>query len=187
MTFSDPQLVDEIRAGSGVAFDRLMDRYSRLVYHVAYGYTRDRDAALDVSQDTFVQVHERLGSWRGQGPLRNWITRIAANVAMNRRRGEDRRPTAPLEHEDVFLRDEPDPETTLRDREAHDELHRTLATLQPRQRLAVVLRYYEGMSAREIADVLECSEGTARNTLFRGMQRLRATLTPESRTYEDRP
>ena len=67
-------------------------------------------------------------------------------------------------------------EDPLVEREAHDALHRSLSSLNPRQQLALVLRYFQGMSTRQISTALECSEGTARNILFRGLRQLRATL-----------
>ncbi len=91
MSFSDQTLVTEIRSGSGVAFEQLMRRYERLVYKVAYGLTRDREAAMDVTQETFMKVHGRLTGWRGEGGIKNWIARIAANEAMNWQRSVRRR------------------------------------------------------------------------------------------------
>ena len=175
MTFSDQQLVTEIRSGSGVAFERLMRRYDRLVYRVAYGFTKDREAAMDVAQETFLKVHGRLAGWRGEGDMKNWIARIAANEALNWKRSARRHPTDPLD-EDVFLEPDRRREDDLAAVEIRSSLHRGLANLSPRQRLALVLRYYLGMSAREISGVLECSEGTARNTLFRSLQKLRSML-----------
>ena len=175
MASSDQDLVTEIRSGSADAFDRLMRRYRGLVYRVAYGFTGDRESAMDVVQDTFLKVHARLGSWRGDGDLKNWIARIAANEAMNVARSSRRHPTSELD-ESVFLLPAPedDAETRASQQEA---LHRSLASLSPRQRLAVVLRYFEGLSSREISAVLACTEGTARNILFRSLEKLRTLMT----------
>lgn len=175
MEHGDQELIDEIRSGSDVAFDRLMRRYRRLVYRVAYGFTGERESALDVVQETFLKVHTRLASFRGEGNLRNWIVRIAANEAMNWKRSSSRRPTSGLD-ESVFLRpdcQEEDAERASRIR----ALERSLSTLGARHRLAIVLRYFGEKSTREIAAVLECSEGTARNILFRGLEKLRSIMT----------
>ncbi len=175
MSFSDHTLASEIRSGSHVAFERLVRRYERLAFGVAYGFTRDREAAMDVTQETFLKVHARLAGWRGEGGLKNWIARIAANEAMNWQRATRRRPTQELD-EAVFLEPDPRSEGERAARDARDALQVPLETLSPRQRLAVVLRYFQGMTAREIAGVLACSEGTARNILFRSLRKMRATL-----------
>jgi RNA polymerase sigma-70 factor (ECF subfamily) len=173
--FTDQELATEIRSGSQVAFERLMRRYGRLVWRVAYGFTGDADSAMDITQDTFLKVHARLDSWRREGDLKNWVARIAAHEAMNWKRSRRRHPTQALD-EDVFLQPDPPQEERLLERETHDALHRSLSSLNPRQRLAVVLRYFQGMPTREISAVLECTEGTARNILFRSLRKLRSVL-----------
>jgi RNA polymerase sigma-70 factor (ECF subfamily) len=172
---TDRELLAEIGAGSDLAFDRLMRRYRRLVYRVAYGFTEDQESALDVVQETFLKVHTRLSSFRGEGQLKNWIVRIAANEAMNWKRSSSRLLTSELD-ESAYSR--PDTRDD-RDRRATAEraLSRSLACLGPRHRLAIVLRYFGERSTREIAATLECSEGTARNVLFRGLEKLRTMMT----------
>ena len=169
---TDQELLAEIRSGSDLAFDRLMRRYRRLVYRVAYGFTGDRESAMDVLQETFLKVHTRLSSFRGEGTLKGWIVRIAANEAMNWKRSASRFETSDLA-ETRFSRPE-EPGETPRDGRA---LARSRAALGPRHRLAIVLRYFGQRSTREIAAALECNEGTARNVLFRGLAKLRTLMT----------
>jgi RNA polymerase sigma-70 factor (ECF subfamily) len=162
--------------GSATRLEELMVLHRRLVYRVAYGFTRDGDAAMEIVQETFLKVHERLDEWRGEGEIKSWIARIAANAALNhtrtmrRQRARDLQLVPPEAGEPTQHRD-------LVRREAAAALERSLSTLPPRQRLAIVLRYYQGFSSREIAAVLECSEDTARNMLLRGLRKLRAALT----------
>jgi RNA polymerase sigma-70 factor (ECF subfamily) len=167
---TDDELIAGIEAGSDLAFDRLMRRYRRLVYRVAYGFVDDPEAALDVVQETFLKVHTRLGSFRGEGTLKSWIVRIAANEAMNLRRSALKHPTSELDESIVARGTGTDPMTGR-------TLTRSLAALGDRQRLAIVLRYYGERSTREIAAALDCSEGTARNVLFRGLAKLRTMMT----------
>lgn len=181
MEFSDSQLVREIRAGSSVAFEKLMQRYERLVYRVAYGFTRDRESAMDVTQNTFLKVHTRLSTWRWAGSFRGWIARVAANEAISWNRARRRRPTAEL-NEELLLDPGPAPEAQFSERETREELIRALDALNPKQRLAVILRYYQGMGQAEIAEALECSEGTARTMVFRGLRKMRTVLAPSRET-----
>lgn len=174
---TDEELLAEIGGGSDLAFDRLMRRYRRLVYRVAYGFTGDPESALDVVQETFLKVHTRLGSFRGEGQLRNWIVRIAANEAMSWKRSSSRVPTSELDESTFSLPDERAGRDFGAGGMAERALTRSLAALGPRHRLAIVLRYYGERSTREIAAALDCSEGTARNVLFRGLARLRTMMT----------
>lgn len=179
MEFSDEQLVREIRTGSSVAFEKLMGRYERLVYKVAYGFTGERESAMDVTQNTFLKVHTRLSTWRWGGSFRGWVTRIAANEAISLLRARRRRPTAELE-EELLLDPDPVPEARVSELETRETLVRALDGLNPKQRLAVVLRYYQGMGQAEIAEILKCSEGTARTMVFRGLRKMRALLAPST-------
>ncbi|HEX4826257.1 MAG TPA: RNA polymerase sigma factor [Candidatus Polarisedimenticolaceae bacterium] len=167
---TDDELIAAIRSGSDLAFDRLMRRYRRLVYRVAYGYVGDPDDALDVVQETFLKVYSRLSSFRGEGTLKSWIVRIAANEAMNRKRSSARLETTELDESSGYARH---PGERL---VAGRALTRSLAALGAKHRLAIVLRYYGERSTREIAAALECSEGTARNVLFRGLAKLRTLM-----------
>src|SRR5262245_23734599 len=128
---TDDELIREIGAGSDLAFDRLMRRHRRLVFRVAYGLTGDSESALDVVQETFLKVHTRLGSFRGEGKVRNWIVRIAAHEALNWRRSSRRLEASELD-ETSFVPPDQRPE---RDPMTVRALTRSLAALGPRHRL----------------------------------------------------
>jgi RNA polymerase sigma-70 factor (ECF subfamily) len=174
---TDQELLAEIGSGSDLAFDRLMRRYRRLVYRVAYGFTGERESAMDVLQETFLKVYTRLSTFRGDGTLKSWIVRIAANEAMNWKRSSDRFATNELDESLLTVADRRDERDLFVRTMGERALTRSLAALGPRHRLAVVLRYFGERSTREIAATLECSEGTARNVLFRGIAKLRTMMT----------
>jgi len=186
LEFSDEKLIRESLAGSAVAFEELMCRYQRLVFKIAFAYARNRDATLDLTQDVFVKVHRKLATFRMGSSFRVWVSRVAANEALNwlcRHRDHlpvddlppDRMPAAGAEQE-----------RRLMERERQRELFRRLAKLSRRQRLAVTLRYFEEMPIGELAVVLRCSEGTARNLLFRSLQKMRELKSPLTRVEEIR-
>lgn len=180
---TDQELLVAIGSGSDLAFDRLMRRYRRLVYRVAYGFTGERESALDVVQETFLKVYTRSSSFRGDGSLRNWIVRIAANEAMNWKRSSARHATSELD-ESLFSHPDLRDESDLSGRATGERaLARSLAALGPRHRLAIVLRYFGERSTREIAATLDCSEGTARNVLFRGLTKLRTMMTTSEESH----
>ncbi len=115
---TDSMLVTEIRAGSAPAFGELMRRHRRLAYRIAYGLTRNPDSAMELVQDTFLEVHERIAEWRGDGEVKNGIARIAAHEAMNcawsarRRKIRELNPLAtrigePPQHETLVRRESP--------------------------------------------------------------------------------
>ena len=175
LNFSDQELIGEIRTGSAVAFERLMRRYEKLVYKVAYGLTGQRESALDVTQNVFLRVHSKFATFRAEGDLRNWVLRIAANESLNWNRAQRRHRASELSDE-LSEGATPPQEDLFNRRERWALIRDSLSALNPKHRLAVVLRYVEGMPVREIAAVLECSEGVAKNILFRSLKKMRDRL-----------
>jgi RNA polymerase sigma-70 factor (ECF subfamily) len=175
---ADQELIRETLAGSGAAYELLMRRYERLVYRVSYGYVHDRDDALDVTQDVFVRAYERLDSFRGAGSFKGWLMVLTHRVNLNwrrtNRRDADREELTTANAPAVGARQEQD----LLRREEAELVLRELEVLNPRQVLAVTLRYFERMPVKEIAEVLDCSVASTKNILFRSLERLRRNLAP---------
>jgi RNA polymerase sigma-70 factor (ECF subfamily) len=169
---SDQELIEEIRGGSMPAFELLMRRYERLVYKIAFGHTGDADIAMDVSQNVFLKVHSKLSSYREGGSFKSWIARIATNESINLYRSRRRHQAAQLE-DDISIDKRPPQEETMDDQEKWKLLKQSILELNPKQQLAVALRYFEGMSPRDISTVLQCSEGTTKSILFRSLGKMR--------------
>src|SRR6185503_5661817 len=140
-----------------------MARYQGLVFTVARACARDRDDALDISQNAFMKAFERLDSLRDEARFRSWIARIARHEGISwGRRNRHRRQF--VDPENAHLPDAaPSQEARLLSDERHSRLAERLARLNRRYRLTVSLRYVEGMSIAEIAAVLGCSEGMVKN------------------------
>jgi len=175
LSLSDRELIEEIRAGSAPAFELLMRRYEKLVFKIAFTSTGSSDSAMDISQNVFLKVHSKLPSFRESGNFKSWVARIAMNESINWHRRSARRPTTPLNEE--ILTDQPPPQEELvSDREKWALLKRSMLDLNPKQQLAIAMRYFEGMSIGQISTALECSEGTARSILFRSLGKMREGL-----------
>jgi RNA polymerase sigma-70 factor (ECF subfamily) len=158
-----------------------MKNYEGLVYRTCFGYTRNRDDALDVTQEVFVKVYEKIASFRGSGSFKGWILRITHNESLNWIRSRARH----TEHDELTAANSPEAEarqeTDLSRKESRDLIGHALLHLNPRQRKALTLRYFEGMSISEIASLLECTEATTKNILFRSLRKLRDQLVPHWR------
>lgn len=173
---TDEILIAEIRGGSKAAFEALMQRHERTVYRIGYSYSHNPEDAMDIVQNVFLRVYERLDSFRGEGAFRSWLLRIVHRQCLNWLR--DHRRSAGTE--ELTVGNEPPvaaaQESELIRRERIDRVLHGLEALNPRQRLAVSLRYFEELPIREIAATLECSEGVTKNILFRSLERLRRRL-----------
>jgi len=178
---SDHDLIAETRAGSYAAFDQLVKRHENLVYRIAYSYVMQPDSAYDIAQNVFVKVFRKLGSFSGRSTFRSWLTRIAQNESLDwirsQRRHENHDELTPL-NTPVSL---PLQETTVLGRERGELLLKEVHKLNAKQCRAILLRYFEKMSIREIASVLDCSDGQVKNLLFRGVRALRQRLPRQGR------
>lgn len=187
------KLVRALKERDEEAFRELVRVFQHRVFNIVYRIIGDRDEAEEVSQEVFVAVFKHIDSFRGDSKLSTWLYRIATNHAKNRvkylsrrKRGRhqdiDETPESAVEQTpaggDAFFR--PDQEAV--GQELHDILREGLQTLSEEHRAVIVLRDVEGMSYREISEVLEVAEGTVKSRLYRARVALKEYV--ESR-YDD--
>jgi RNA polymerase sigma-70 factor (ECF subfamily) len=177
----DQALIEDIRTGSTRAFEEMMKRYERLVYTTCLAYAATPEDALDMTQEVFVKIYEKIGSFRGNGAFKAWLLSVTHNEALNWVRGHarhgDHRELTPANSPHVAASQDSD----LIQQERWDLLRKALLHLNPRQRQAVMLRYFEKTSISEIASILGCTDGTAKSILFRSLRKLRNHLVPHGR------
>jgi RNA polymerase sigma-70 factor (ECF subfamily) len=175
---ADDALVAATLAGDLAAYDELMRRYERLVFKVAYGFTGTREGALDVTPAAFLKAYRGLSGFRRRSVFKTWLLGIVLNEGRDWQRRWRRRDGRhePLDALGETATPGRDPEAAALLGEDRERLHRGLQSLNRRHRLAVVLRYFQGLPMRDIAAALGCSEVTARNILFRSLKRLRSAL-----------
>ena len=176
---SDKELVSQSLSaqsaeGASAAFGTLVLRYRKLVISVAYRICGDAALAEDVAQDAFVRVWSRLSEFRADGNFRAWLTRIAANMAIDAVRR--RRPQVDIE--DVALEAPGQgPESAAMSRERAGVVRAALMRLPVQSRTILVLREYQSFSYQEIADVLDVPLGTVKSRLSDARRRLKVELT----------
>jgi RNA polymerase sigma-70 factor (ECF subfamily) len=175
---AEADLLGKARDGNLFAFEEVVRRYQRRVYAVAFRIVRRHDVADDVTQEAFIRAHQALKSFDLGRPFGPWICRIAANLAINHVRSPEAREEALPEGHAEEPSEAPGPETRVLEREGREVLHRAVLDLPGEQRAVFVLRVYEELSYREIAEALGLSMGTVMSRLSRARQRLREALAP---------
>jgi len=163
-TGEDARLVEEVRSGRPDAFERLYDRYARMVHGILLARVPQRDVE-DLVQEVFLTVHRRLSTLRDAAALGGWVAMIARNRALDHVRREPKADALP---EDVAA-----PEGG--EREAAEVLE-AIRTLPEAYREPLVLRLVEGMTGPEIAERTGLTAGSVRVNLHRGMLQLRASI-----------
>lgn len=187
---SDEELAARAAAGDEPAFETLVTRYEARVYRLACRLTGNEGDAPDVLQETFLQVHRGLGSFRGEARFSTWLYRIATNAALMLRRSRARRPAESLEQflprfdaEGVHAGEPADLETASR---AEELLDRRVLAERARQgverlpdlyREAFVLRDLEEMPTAEVAALLGVEAAAVRQRVHRARLMLRGYLS----------
>ena len=187
---AEEQFLERLRAGDGLAFNRLVEERHGDIYALLYRLTEDPEEARDLTQETFLQAFRHLANFRGDADLRTWLYRIAVNQARNRwrwwkRRRRDR--TVSLDAPVAEGSDAPlsaglagdeglDPERQALAREREAALHAALKSLSRPYREVIVLRDIEGLSYEEVAGTLDLNVGTVKSRLNRGRTELRRRL-----------
>jgi RNA polymerase sigma-70 factor, ECF subfamily len=186
---SDPdvRLMLRFRDGDEGAFRALFEKHGRAIVNFAYHFVGTRERAEELAQDVFFQVYRAGSRYEPQAKFTTWLYRVARNACLNEvRRPEHRFTTRPLERqtEDPAERAEiafPDPaavggESALAGRELEAKIRDALTALPENQRAALMMSRVDGMSYRDVAEALECSESAVKSLVFRATATMRKTL-----------
>ena len=173
---TDDALVLRLADGCDGAMATLSDRHLRPVLACAWRILGDRAEAEDVAQETFVRLLRKAPDWQPDGPaLRSWLLRVATNLCLDRRRVRARVAPLPDDIERFEDREKPPIDDDIAIRHA---VRRAVADLPDRQRAALVLVHFQGLSGREAADALGVSAEAVESLLARARRRLRTILSP---------
>ena len=186
---SENELIRRAQAGDVEAFCRLAREYERRVYALALHYCRRAEDAEDLSQEVWLRAFRSLAGFRFESSFHTWLRRITGNVFLNHRRSQtvtrdDVKTAVRLDSLEELL-DGRAIARGLSDDGAEDGYHkkilagrvmRALGELTEQQRLIFLLRHREGMTSREIGEALGCSAGAVKKSLFRSVEKLRASL-----------
>lgn len=181
MDTSDQRLITRIIEKRDLsAFNELMQRHEEGAYRMALMYCKSRDNAYDVTQNVFLKVYQNLESFRGESAFKTWLYKVVYYESLNWIRKNKRR----SEHADiadvefsVSSNDQSD-DLALRN-ERYKILNSALDKLNEKYKTVVYLKYFEGLSLKEIAHVVGTTEGTIKNILFRSVRKLQTILLPD--------
>lgn len=180
---SDETLMLAVAKGDLNAFEQLVKRHQNRVYRLCYKLLGTDEDAWDVAQEVFIKVYSARESYVENAKFTTWLYRIANNASIDRIR-QFKRSEKVVSMEDMTVEPEldkgrsPHEEAVLG--ELRGDVSEALAQLSERQRGMIVLKYYEGASIKEIADIFECATGTVKATLFQGLRNMRQFLKSES-------
>ena len=173
---AERELVQACQRGERDAFRTLFEQYRHKAYSIALRFSGDEAAAMDIAQDIFVKLFSSIRDFRGDSSFDTWIYRLVVNCCMDHRRRSWRIATL-ADHFQQTLRDPGDCLSDLLRTERGGQVRAAVDRLSPDLRIVIVLRYTEGLSYEQIAEVLGCSEGTVASRLNRAHKRLEQRLS----------
>jgi RNA polymerase sigma-70 factor (ECF subfamily) len=185
---TEAELIREAQQGSRAAFDILVRQYDQAVLRLALHLTGSEQDAQDIHQEAFLKAFRYIGNFRFECSFYTWIYRIVTNLCLDqlRRRKSRREDPAVMidssgEEMDLLSNVSDDRSIANPDRELQrkilgQRIQAALEKLTPRERMVFELKHYQGLKLRTIGEMLNTTEETAKNTLFRATKKLRANL-----------
>ncbi len=182
------ELIREAQAGSRTAFDALVRQYEHQVLRLALHLTGSEHDAEDIYQEAFLKAYRYIGNFRFECSFYTWIYRIVTNLCLDqlrrrKTRREDRSVIVDHSGEEIDLlatvsdeRSYSNPAKELDRKQLGEKIQAALGKLTPRERMVFELKHYQGLRLRTIGELLNTTEETAKNTLFRATKKLRAQL-----------
>lgn len=169
----DQQIIEDYLSGNGEALEGIIVKYQKMVYSLAFRLTHDMETAKDITQETFIKAMKGLRKFRMDASLKTWLYKIATNISLNHLRKKN---PETIDLEVAVVHTEPTALRSIINKEKDDYLARAFLQLPERQRLAVTLRAAEGLSGKETAEVMGCSEGAVKAHYHNGVKRLKAII-----------
>lgn len=183
----DFQLIKQAQNGDQLAFEQLVYRYDRQVINIAMSFRNNEDDAKDIYQEVFIRVYRGLKNFQFKSEFSTWLFRITTNVCITHKERKEKNMDKSLDEElnsneeDIRTRgDLIESEISLaRETESNENqkyINKALEQLPDQQKMAFTLKYFDGYKIKEIAEMMQCAEGTVKRYLFNASQKMRNQL-----------
>lgn len=178
---TDSEYIQAVRSGNRLAFKPLVERYQQLVFRTSMGFLHHQQDAEDLTQEVFVKVFQTLDSYNGDAGFATWLYRITVNHCLNSIRKRKRREFFSFT-EDLFTHtfdkssDEINPDEQLEKNEREQLIQQAIDSLSEKQRTAFVLSRYDELPQKDIARIMNISEGAVEQHLQRAKTNLQKKL-----------
>jgi RNA polymerase sigma-70 factor (ECF subfamily) len=188
---TDNEIIRQIAQGDRNMYRTLVERYQPMVFRTCMGFLHNKDDADDLTQDIFTQAFLSLSTFKGDSSFSTWIYRIAVNASLNRVRkatkfsflqrfetifGSEKR-----KEFEIPTSENEDPENILILDEHREWVQNALNSLPDNQRTAIVLSKYDDLPQKEIAEIMNTTEGAVEALIQRAKSNLREKLTKKSK------
>lgn len=185
----DDELVTNFQKGDKNAFNTLVLKYQNRIAKLIYRHTSDAETTKDLCQETFLKAYKSLTKFKRESAFYSWLYRIAVNCCIDYARQQNRRKTVsydelPTGPEEILISKHPSPSHLVEMEELGDIISKAVKQLPKKQQHVFRLRYEKKLQIKEVAILINRSEGTVKTHLHHAHKRLRELLRPY---LENRP
>ena len=173
----DRDLVDRYLAGDMLAFDELMTRHERQVFRLCFRFVKNREDALDLTQEVFIKAFENLSAFRGDARFKTWLYRVTVNHCLNRVK---KHAQEFVEVTESIGSVHPASHNRLLERERRDIVRDLMQNLPPKQKAILELRMNDNLSYEEIAGILNRSVSTIKSSVFFALRKLKKMVQQQA-------
>jgi len=182
---ADAETIRQVQAGNPEAYRRLVGKYQQKVYGVCFGMVQNPEDAREITQEAFIKAYKSLDRFRFDSSFYTWLYRITVNLAIDFKRRAVKRRTDELDETRQYKDEsgmaiqshtDASPGKRLERKRLAETIQAAIDQLPPDQRTAILLREVEGLSYKEIAESMDCAEGTVMSRLFYGRKKLQEIL-----------
>lgn len=184
----EKDVIQKVVTGGHEHFAHLVRKYQHMVFRVCLGFVHNQEDANDLTQEVFINAFQNLHSFDGRAKFSTWLYRIAVNAALNAQRKKSRwkflsllehRSGNPTPDQDwLLLPEKNDPEQAMINQQERQLIEQAIDGLPDKQRTAFVLSKYDDLPQREIAAIMNTSEGSVEQLLIRAKANLQKKLAP---------
>jgi RNA polymerase sigma-70 factor (ECF subfamily) len=175
-TSTSIDLVQRLRKGEAGAYQKIVDQWQARVFNFALRYSNDQHFASEVVQKTFIQVFEKIDQLKDPAKLKSWLYKIASNNCCNEGRLKAKTNYSRLEEQSLQTVDPDTPVNRYEKAELQTVVEEVLQQIPEEQRQVIIMKEYEGLKFREIAEILGESENTIKSRMYYGLDAMRKIL-----------
>ncbi len=186
MAQNEQILIDRFSRGDDAAFHELVGLHKKKIYFLAYDITGDHIEAEDISQEVFIKMYRSLKKFRRDAKMSSWLYKVTVNASIDSLRKKSSRPAKPISEIDQMSVQESltvsgahvfDPLRSTESSQIQNHITQALQKISPRERAAFVMRHYNELKLKEIAEILNVDIGSVKSLLFRAVKKLRRELS----------
>lgn len=195
MEISERELIALCQKGDVEAFEKLVLKYEKQIYTIAYRFMGNHEDACDLAQEALVKAYKYISQFRGEASIKTWLYHIVANVCRDELRKRKRQTTVSLDSPIVndeggeLLRQTEDwtyaPELTYENKELQELIQKALDHLTPEYKEVLIMREIMGFTYDEIAKELDCSLGTVKSRISRARKAMRNYMLARREQFKE--